>query len=252
MGTSVSAIITVVTPALGVAPGVATGLTTSNITSTSIALTWVAPTTGTPPFSFQAQVSVSGSNVWTDFGALSSSLTATATGLTANTAYLFRVLTDNSTATSTSSTVGATTLSVAPGSPTGLAVVTTTATSIALQWVAPTTGTAPFTYQVSFRTPSGSGTFTPFTSTTTSLTQTITGLTAGSTYDFMVSASNAAGSGPASTPLVNVPTVSGSVVPSAPTNLAAGTITTNSIAVSWTASATGTPPVSYVLQYRPH
>lgn len=254
MGTSISQILVVTTPPLGVAPGPATSLTLSNISTTSITLSWTAPTTGSLPLSYRPQVSVSGSGVWTPYGSGSiATTTVSITGLTVATSYLFEIVTSNGSGNSTSASVAATTLAVAPGAPTGLAVVSVAQSSVSLQWVAPALGTPPLTYQVSSSTPSGSNSFVPFTSTTTALTQTISGLSPGTSYDFVVAASNSAGGGATSAVLANVVTSSPTqVAPSAPTNLTAGTITSTTIPVSWTASATGSTPISYVVQYRLH
>lgn len=82
------------------------------------------------------------------------------------------------------------------------------------------------------------------------VSQTITGLVPGSSYDFEVSATNVVSTGPFSTPLIGVVTASSQVAPSAPQNPAAGTITTTSVQVTWTTPATGTPPLNYTLQWR--
>ena len=240
---------------VGNAPAAATALTITNLAPTSLTLGWTAPATGTLPFTYQPQSAPIGSSVWTNIGAGISTTTLAVISLTANTGYQFQIVTTNSVGSSTSASVSATTLSVLPGAPTGLAVSGSPAqTSITLQWNAPAAGTTPFTYQVLLRTPAGSGTFVAAGGTTPGLTQTIAGLTAGTAYDLEVTAANGAGTGPASTILANVQTAaaSGGVAPSAPANLAAGTITASSLGVSWTPPATGTAPISYIVQWRPH
>lgn len=255
MGTSISAIITVTTPALGVAPGPATALTASNIGISSLTLSWTAPTVGTPTLFYQPQVQVQGSGVWTNIG--SGQITATTvsvTGLAANTTYIFQVITTNQTASSTSaSSSPVTTLSIPPNAPTALAVVGTPGqTDINLQWTAPSVGTPPFTYQVSSRTPSGNGSFTPIGGSVTTTTEDITGLVAGTTYDFQVVATNGAGTGPASAILAGASTAGASVAPTVPLNITFAPITTTSVQVNWNAPAQGTPPLTYTVLYRPH
>lgn len=252
MGTSVSQIIQVTTAAIGgTAPGPATGLVASAVTSSSLTLTWVAPTFGTTPFTYQPQIQ-SGA-VFVNLGSPLSVTTMNVTSLSPATTYRFQIVTSNSSGTSTSSILTVLTPGVLPGSPTGLAVVGTPGLSdIAIQWVAPTVGTTPFTYTVSFRTPSGSGAFTAFSPTTSNTTQDVTGLASGSAYDFEVTAANSLGSGPASAILLNVSTVANPppILPSAPTNLTPGTVTPTSIQVNWVAPSTGTLPFTYTLQYR--
>lgn len=238
---------------IGNAPGPATGLAVSGLAPTSLTLSWVAPSTGTTPFSYQPQIAPAGASpVWTNVGGSTASLTVGVTGLTPNTAYQFQVVTSNAIGSSTSASLGATTLSVAPSPPTGLAVVgSPTQTSITIQWVAPAIGTPPFNYQVQSRV-SGGGTF-AVAGTTAALTLAVAGLLAGTSYDFEVFAANGGGVSAASVFLTGVFTATATaVIPSAPTNLTAGVVTTTTIPVTWTAPATGTPPLSYVVQYRLH
>lgn len=247
MGTSVSAIIVVTTPALGIAPGPATNVAVSNVSTTSLTLSWSAPTTGSTPFQYQPQISANNGSTWTNVGAQSAALSASITSLSVNTAYLFRVVTSNTTGNSTSSATGITTLSIMPTAPTGLSVVgTPTQTSITLQWNVPSAGTLPLTYQVLGRTPTGSGSFAPIGGTTTATTITLSSLAVASGYDFVVTASNLAGTGPQSSALINVQTAgSTGSLPGPATVVAATAITPTTLTLSWTAPTTGTLPFSY-------
>lgn len=237
---------------IGNAPAPATGLALSAIATTTMTLSWVAPVSGTLPFSYQPQVSLAGSTPnWSNIGGSTTALTVPVTGLTPNTAYQFQIITTNSVGSSTSASAAATTLAVVPSAPTGLAKGLVTQTTVALTWSAPATGTTPFNYQVLFRTPTGSGVFIAAAASTTAASLTITGLAASTSYDFEVTAGNGAGTSTPSAILANVVTTAiAGVAPSAPTNLVAGAVTSSSIAVSWTAPAVGTPPLSYVVQYR--
>ena len=253
MGTSISAILTVTTAAQGTTPGQATALTVTNILSTSLTLSWSAPSVGTQPLNYQPRYSTDGGNTWTNATtSTTTSLSVNITGLTANTSYVFDVVTSNASGTSTSAQTGTvTTASVVPGAPTGLALNGAAgSTSVALTWNAPTTGTGPFSYQILSRTPTGSGSFAQIaTASTNSIT--ITGLSPSTSYDFEVIAVNGAGSGPTSSPLTNVVTAATSaVLPSSPQNLSNGTITTTSIVLNWTTPATGTAPLTYTVQYQ--
>jgi hypothetical protein len=236
---------------LGNAPGPATGLTLSAVATTSLTLSWIAPSSGTLPFSYQPQISLAGTPNWSNIGGSITATTVASTGLIPNTAYQFQVLTTNSVGSSTSATASATTLSVLPAAPPGFTAGAVTQTTVALSWTAPATGTTPFTYQVLSRTPSGSGVFSAAAATTLGTTQTITGLTASTGYDFEVTAANLAGTGPVSTIVSITTTAIAGVAPSAPTNLAGGAITQATIPISWSAPAVGTAPLSYVVLYRP-
>lgn len=88
----------------------------------------------------------------------------------------------------------------APGAPTGLTVGVITNTSIAFTWVAPVGGAAPTSYTLQYA-PAGTGNYVNGPSGA-GLSGTVTGLTAGTAYDFHVIATNAAGPGSASTPPV--------------------------------------------------
>ena len=90
-----------------------------------------------------------------------------------------------------------TTLFVLPGAPAGLALSTASSTSIGITWNAPTVGTSPFTYLLQWS-PHGANTWSSTNATVSGLSGQVTNLTAGTAYDFRVTASNPAGAGPAS------------------------------------------------------
>lgn len=94
-----------------------------------------------------------------------------------------------------------------PGTPTAAAVSGAKAT---LSFTAPTSTNSPFTYAVTERTPSGSGTGTAVPSgnvtvggTASNPVLTVSGLTASSTYDFSITATGINGSVSAATPFSN-------------------------------------------------
>jgi hypothetical protein len=75
------------------APGAVTSLSGSP-SSTSVQMTWRAPTIGTTPFTYHMQMSPTGTNTWSDQGT-SSSVSGTVAGLTPGTGYDFRVYAAN-------------------------------------------------------------------------------------------------------------------------------------------------------------
>jgi hypothetical protein len=133
-----------------------------------------------------------------------------------------------------------------PAAPTGV-TATATGTSATVTWTAPAPGTSPIT----------SYTVTPYIGTVAqpattiagappATSATITGLTNGATYTFTVSATNAVGTGPASTPS-NAVTPSVPTAPAAPTEVTA-TPGNASATVSWSApAADGSPITSYTV-----
>lgn len=116
----------------------------------------------------------------------------------------------------------------APGTPTGLASGSITTNSVALSWNASSDNVGVTGYMVY------TGGSNPIFATGTSTT--ITGLTQNTAYSFTVSAVDAASNESSQSSSVNVTTADGQA-PSIPTGLAAGTITTSSIDLSWNASS---------------
>jgi len=134
----------------------------------------------------------------------------------------------------------------APAAPTGVSA-TATQGSATVTWTAPSPGTSPITsYTV---TPYIGSTARPATTVTGSppaTSATISGLTNGITYTFTVTATNAVGSGPAST-ASNPVTPSAPTAPAAPASLAATPGNASAI-VAWTApAADGSPITSYTV-----
>ena len=135
-----------------------------------------------------------------------------------------------------------------PGQVSSLASAAQTANSVTLTWVAPVTGAIATGYNVQYR-PTGSSAWTMLSQVFTSLTATVGGLTATTSYDFCVVASNAAGSGVASG-IVTVSTVSAGSAPGMVTGLATNNLTSSSVQLSWTAPSSGGAPTGYTVQYR--
>lgn len=131
----------------------------------------------------------------------------------------------------------------APGIVGGITATATGPTSIQVNWTAPT-GTAPFNYTVLIATSSGG----PYTAAGTVQLPTfnITGLTNGVTYFIEVQAANTVGSS-VSAPISAAP----SIIPPGPAlNLTATQVQATAVTLMWTAPSVGTPPFSYVVQYR--
>jgi len=116
---------------------------------------------------------------------------------------------------------------VKPAAPSGLAAGTITSNSIAVTW---NTVSGASGYTVYAGTTSGNMTQ---RGTPTAASFTITGLSANTLYYIAVSAKNTAGEGVQSSPITATTAANPSMT--APLNLLAGTITSNSIAVTWSA-----------------
>ena len=208
------------------APGAPTGLTATASGSTQINLSWSAPasTGGSAITGYKIEVSSNGTSGWTDLVANTSNTTTTYahTGLTAGDTRHYRVSAINANGAGPASNVdSATTGATAPGAPTGLTATASGTTQINLSWTAPasTGGSAITGYKIEVSSNGTSG-WTDLVANTgsTATTYAHTGLTAGTTRHYRVSAINANGSGTAS----NVDSATtGTTVPGAPSGLTA-------------------------------
>jgi len=93
----------------------------------------------------------------------------------------------------------------------------------------------------------GTGTWTTASSSVTDVSYAVIGLTAATSYDFQVTAVNAAGAG---TPSASVSTTTTASPPGQVTGLTAGTATASSVPLTWTAPGTGGAVATYTVQYR--
>jgi len=156
-----------------------------------VGLTWNAPTGGTlTPTSYQVRYSSNAGATWTELAATGTTTTsATVTGLTNGTAYVFAVRAISDATTSDWSATSATVTPGTPGVPTNV-IGTPGDGRVTLTWTAPTGTPAASGYQVQFAI-SGTTTWlpeTPLAATSASLT--VTGLTNGTAYVFRVRALN--------------------------------------------------------------
>jgi hypothetical protein len=221
----------------------------ATFTTTSAAVTWVAPTSNggetITEYTASAFASSATDTSGTALGSCTSSgaLTCTITGLTPSTGYKFAVKAKNDTVgygafSSLTTTVTSPAAVVAPGSPTSVTATFTT-TSAAVTWVAPASNggetIAEYTASAFASTATNtSGTALGSCTSSGALTCTITGLNPSTGYKFAVKAkNNTAGYGVFSS-LSSTVTSPAVVAPDAPTNVAA-TFTTTSAAVTWVA-----------------
>lgn len=156
----------------------------------SIALTWDGPSTGGAVAGYDVRYDDDGgSGTLIELGA--NARGHSITGLTAGTAYRVRVWAKNATGFSTVSTVSVTTTGTAPVAvppvPAGLTTSAATATSLTASWSAAARATS---YQLDYRV-SGASDWISLSGAARS--RTITGLTAATTYQFRVRASNSSG-----------------------------------------------------------
>jgi len=125
----------------------------------------------------------------------------------------------------------------APGQVTGLATSGATSSTMTLSWTAPGSGGTPTAYTVNYRV-TGSGPWSSATTSASASPYTVTGLSASTSYDFEVIATNSGGSGTASS-AVTASTDAAGAAPGAPTNLAAGAATSSTMTLTWSAPGSG-------------
>jgi hypothetical protein len=205
-------------------PGQVTGLATSEIGASSVTLTWTASSPAASTYNVQYRVT--GTTSWTSLSSTTASCVVG--GLLSGTSYDFAVAGVNSAGTgSPSPTVSASTTTglSAPGQVTALTGSAPTSSSIALTWLAPTSGGTPGSYTVQYRV-TGNMTWTTGASGITTTSYLLSGLSSATSYDVQVYATNGTGSG------------SPSVVFSSSTLAATGSVTS----VTWNL----TPSGSYV------
>ena len=213
---------------------VAVGLTATSITTTSALLTWTAVTGAT---SYTIQYRPVGTSTWSSTTSASTSVTVIS--LTPGTAYEFQVSTVCSSGTSAfSSSQTFTTLSLPCSVPTGITVTGLSPTSVTVSWLAVSGAVS---YNIQYRIV-GTGTWSPTTSATNSVT--ITGLTPGANYEFQVEVVCATGTSGYSS---SVTFTTASVICGAPSGLNVTGVGTTTATLNWSAV---TGAVSYGIVYR--
>ena len=228
-------------------PGAPTGLMATASGTTTIDLDWTQPShdghaaiTG-----YRIEVSPNGtSSSWSDLVANTTNTTTTYshTGLSAATTRHYRVSAINANGTgAASSTANATTEDAAaptvPGAPTGLTATASGTSTIDLDWTEPAdNGDASITgYRIEVSS-DGTSDWTERVGNTgtTTASYSHTGLSAGATRHYRVSAINSVGTGTASN-TANATTDAAATVPGAPTSLSATASGTSTIDLDWTA-----------------
>ncbi len=151
--------------------------------------------------------------------------------------------------TNNSNTLSISVPNAVPPAPTSVSGTMVNSSQINLSWTAPTgnTGDAITSYVIYYRVV-GAGTWESTTATTTS--KSVTGLTAATSYEFKVTAKNTAGESADSTTSSSVTTGSGPTAPETPTAVTTGSATPTTIALSWTAPSNdgGSAITGYAIQ----
>jgi len=236
-------------PATPAGPPVApTGVTATSGQNVSSTVSWTAPTDdGGSAITGYTVTASPGGKTCTTTGAV----TCTVTGLTNGTTYTFTVTASNATGASPpSAPSNAVTPASTPGAPTGVTAVNVPNTlygdapSITVAWTAPASSGGSAIVRYTAAVVGGPQTCT--TGNGSATTCTFLGLTAGTSYTFTVTATNAIGTGPASSQAsataATVPDAPGAVTGTDVPNIAY--LSPPQVTVSWSAPATGGSPVT--------
>lgn len=204
-----------------VAPGQASGLAASSITSTSITISWSAPTSGGAVSSYSVQYRVTGTTPWLLAGQTNGALNLSIGGLQASTSYDFTVgATNNIGAGPTSLTLTACTIAsdTVPGAPTAVTITNIISSGMSCSWTAPANAPTGTVYTVQYRI-TGQTTWSTAASNLTATTLSIGSLAPATSYDIQVTASGSNGAGPPSSIVTAVTASSSGLVTSITWNL---------------------------------
>lgn len=193
------------TNTLGFASGGPTNITAFSPTSTTMSISWTA-VASTVPVAYVVQYAAFGQGIWAQSAPLNETV-VTIAGLIPNTGYNFQVIAKTTGASYDSTVIAAqtaATATVAPNAPTAVLVSSVTFSSANISWTPPTSGTAPFAYQVQLQL--NALPFFDYKTPTTASSLTLLGLNSGGSYNVRVKAINSAGNAvSASVPLTPNP-----------------------------------------------
>ncbi|MCL2623781.1 MAG: fibronectin type III domain-containing protein, partial [Planctomycetaceae bacterium] len=213
-------------------PAVPTNFRYTGQTTNSVTLAWNNATGAT---GYRLEYKKASDTDWTEFPVADGALTATISGLSADTNYNFRIRATNDNGSSDWATANAATLMQPPQAPVNFRSTTRQTSSVTLAWDAAerTTG-----YVLQYKRTSDANWTTAAAPTGTSTT--ITGLTANTAYHFRIQATNSGGAS-------DWVTINATTLMIAPQNFRSTVKTANTVALAWNAvtGATG-----YELQYK--
>ncbi|MEX1996470.1 MAG: fibronectin type III domain-containing protein [Nitrosopumilaceae archaeon] len=232
------------TQTLSIVPNAPTGLQATSASTTQINLSWNPPSNNGGPAvtSYKIEFRIGGGSYSTLANTAATSYSHT--GLTTGTTYTYRVSAINSVGTSATSNEA----SAVPSKtyvPTGLTAIAVSPTQINLSWIAPseTYGQSITGYKIERVVAAGTY-VTVVENTGKATTYSVTGLTTGTTYTFVVSGhfsmggtarSNEASATPTSTSAPPPTPSPATTVPNSPSGLTATTVSPTQINLSWTA-----------------
>ena len=237
-------------PRIPQAPDAPSGLSASSVGSTSVKLSWSAPSDngGASITNYRVRrwtgSSTSGSYANTDTGTTRS---LTVSGLTEGGTYTFAVFAQNSEGWSAQSSTIQVNLLGRPSAPGVPSLSNATSTSLSASWAASSDNGGASITNYALRRYSGSSASGAFVSdNANSLSRTVSGLTPGATYTFTTVAYNSVGWGAESGPR----TITLSKRPDPPTGVAALDVQSISLTIAWSAPGNtgGLPITNYLVR----
>jgi hypothetical protein len=220
-------------------PGQVQTVTASGATASTVALSWQAPSSGGLVASYIVQYRVTGTTSWTSSPSVAGAVTYQLTGLQAATSYDITVLAQNASGTGAASsiltlTTAGSSQATTPAQVTGLTATPTSSSAIQLSWAAQSGASAATSFTVQYRVTGSSAWTSSVTGITTAATA-ITPLQPATSYDFEVTGTNAAGTGPASATVTavtqaatqSVSSITWNLLPSGPYTHGSGAIGVN-------------------------
>ena len=186
-------------------PGQVGGISTSGLTSSTITVSWQAPSSGGIVSCYTVQYRLTGTTTWGSGASVVGVTAYQLTALQAATSYDIVVQAQNAAGAGPESSVLTVATSGAPQTDlpsqvTGLTASPTSSSAVQLSWSAQTGSAAATSFTVQYRVTASSGWTSSVTASSGSGTS-ITGLQAATSYDFEVIAVDAAGVGPTSSPI---------------------------------------------------
>ncbi len=232
-------------------PGQAGSLASTGITSTTISVSWQAPSTGGVVSSYIVQHRLTGTTPWSGSASVTGSTAYQLTALQPATSYDISVQTQNATgigATSTILTVATTAAiqATVPAQVIGLTATPTSSSAIQLNWSGQTGATAATNFTIQYRI-TGSPTWTSSVTGVTGTQDSVTELQAATSYDFSIIGVNSAGAGAVSATVTAVTLAASASVSSITWNLVpAGPYTHGSGAIGLNAHVSPAPsPIQF-------
>jgi hypothetical protein len=232
-------------------PGQVAGLANAGLTSSTITVSWQAPSTGGAVLSYVVQYRLTGTTSWTSSVSVSNVTIYQLTALQAATSYDIVVQAQNAGGSGAASSILTivTANSAQTGVPpqvVGLTASPTSSVAIQLTWTAQTGSSAATSFTIQYRT-TGSSSWTSSVNGISGTGTSVSGLQPSTSYDFAITGANSAGVGPASSAVTTVTLASSQSVSSITWNvLPSGTYTHGSGAIGINAQvAPASAPVQF-------